>query len=351
MQKPNTGELVFFWILFGAVGLLTFAVMSPYLTPLFLAAVFAILFAPLHRRIERFMRGHRSMAAFLTILLILVAVVFPLSLLGYLLFDEVLGIYTRIRGADGGLAFVDHVTQTIERMMKKIIPDITIDVNVYEYLETALRWIASNLSTFFSGVFTFLFHIFLIVIAMFFFFRDGPKLREFAVRWSPLADSYDESIIARVEQAVATVMKETVATASVQGLLVGIGFAFFGVPNPVLWGTVAAVMAVIPVLGTGFVTVPAIVWLLYTGHFVSGMLLAAWAFIIVGLVDNVMKPYLMTSGVGVHPFLVLLSIFGGLAYFGPIGFLAGPIILSFFFTLLDIYPRVIKGRAIGGGTD
>lgn len=348
MQKPHTGELVFFWILFGAVGLLSFAVMSPYLTPLFLAAVLAILFAPLNRRMLCLLKRPGA-AAFATITLVLIVIVLPLSLIGYLLFNEVIGIYTSMRGADGGLAFVDQTIAVVERLAQKIVPELTIDINVYQYLEAALRWIASNLNNFFSGILSFLFHLFLVVVAMFFFFRDGGKLREFAVKWSPLADSYDESILARVELAVATVMKETITTALVQGTLVGIGFAFFGVPNPVLWGTVAAVMAVIPVLGTGFVTIPAVAWLFYAGHPISAIFLAAWAFLIVGLVDNVMKPYLMTSGVGVHPFLILLSIFGGLAYFGPVGFLAGPVILSFFFTLLDIYPRVIKGRMIKEG--
>jgi predicted PurR-regulated permease PerM len=126
----------------------------------------------------------------------------------------------------------------------------------------------------------------------------------------------------------------------------GIGFTIFGVPNPVLWGGIATIAALIPLVGTGIIVMPAGAWLLLTHHTGAGTGLIIWGFIFVGLVDNVLHPYVMKKGMDMHPFLILLSVLGGLSYFGPIGFLAGPIVLAFFFALLEIYPQIVKGRAI-----
>lgn len=181
---------------------------------------------------------------------------------------------------------------------------------------------------------------------MFFLYRDGKKLRAFALKWSPLNDDYDESIIAKIETAVSSVVTGALTTAIVQGVMVGIGFSIFGIPNPVLWGVIATIAALIPLLGTGLITMPAGAWLLLTGHIGAGLGLIVWGLVCVGLIDNVLNPYMMKRGMDVHPFLILLSVFGGLVYFGPVGFLAGPIVLAFFFALMEIYPQIVKGRAI-----
>lgn len=349
MPKPHTGELIFFWILFGAIALLTFAVMSPYIVPLFLAAVFTILFSPIHRRVLAKVKGNETEAAFFTVAIVLCLVLVPLIFLGILMFQEVLSIYGSFTQENGGFALIDRVADIAERHVQNFVPSFEIHANTYVYIEGALRWVAANLNSFFSGIVLFLFQTFIVVVAMFFFYRDGDKLRAFAVKWSPLADSYDESIIAKVELAVSSVVKGALTTAMAQGFLVGFGFAIFGVPNPVLWGVVATIAALIPMVGTALVTMPAAVWLLFTGPLWAGIGLIIWAIVCVGLADNVLNPYLVKRrGVDIHPFLILLSVFGGLAYFGPVGFLAGPIVLAFFFTLLDVYPQIVRGVTING---
>ncbi len=346
MMKPQIGELVFFWILFGTVGALAFFIMSPYLTPLFLAGVFTILFSPIHRRMLKWTKGNGSLSAFLTVLVVLCLILVPLIFIGVLMFQEVVTIYGSLTEGNAAFAVVDTVTKTFEGYIQKLIPAFKMNANLYVYLETALRWVAANLNTFFSSILEFTFQIFIIIIAMFFFYRDGARLHAFALEWSPLADNYDESIIAKIQLAVSSVVKGALTTAIVQGALVGVGFMFFGIPNPVIWGTISTIAALIPVVGTGIITVPMSIWLLVTGHIGSGIGLLLWGVLFVGLVDNILRPYMMKKGIDVHPFLILLSVFGGLAYFGPVGFLAGPIVLAFFFALLEIYPQVVKGRPI-----
>jgi predicted PurR-regulated permease PerM len=348
MMKPHLGELIFFWMLFAVVGLLAFAVMSPYLTAIFLASVLSILFSPFHAYVRKWTKGNDTAAALLTVLLIFCLILIPLIFLVVLMSQEVLSIYSALTYKNGGFAFLDHATKFFERQIQNFNPSFELHSGIYTYLETALRWVAGNLDALLSGILSFASQLLLVLISMFFFYRDGEKLHNFIVKWSPLSDSYDEGIIAKLELAVSSVIKGSLATAIIQGVLLGVGFALFGVPNPVLWGMVATVTSLIPVIGTGAVLLPAVVYLFLGGNVLSGGGLLLWGVFLVGLIDNITRPFFMRRGMDIHPFLIFLSVLGGLAYFGPIGFLTGPIVLAFFFALLDIYPDIVKGREIDG---
>lgn len=346
MMKPHIGELIFFFTLFAAAGVLSFAVMSPYIIPIFLAGVFTILFAPFHIRMRRWVKGSETVAALGTVFLVLCLILLPLILLGALMSQEVFSIYAALSDGNGGFPLLDQATKTIELQIQNVIPSFELHTSIYSYLEAGLRWVGGNLNAFLSSVLSFVSQLLLILISMFFFYRDGEKLHNFIVKWSPLSDAYDENIITKIELAVASVIKGSLATAILQGALLGLGFALFSVPNPVLWGVVGTVTALIPVVGTGIVFLPAVVFLFLDGHLISSGGLLLWGLFLVGLIDNIARSMFMHRGIDIHPFLIFLSVLGGLAYFGPIGFLAGPIVLAFFFALLDIYPDIMKGRTI-----
>jgi predicted PurR-regulated permease PerM len=346
MRKTHIGELVFFWILFGIVGLLSYAVMSPYLTALFLALVFGVLFSPVFRRIKRLCGANENLAALLTVSIVLFAILVPLIFIGIVLFKEVVDILNGFSSQSPFILLVDSWVRTIETHIRSFSPGFQLQFEMETSLRAVLSWVSGNLDRFFSGIVTFLFDIFLITIALFFFFRDGEKLRKFAIRWSPLSDSYDEGIITKLDRAITSVVRGTLVTAVAQGLLVGLGFALFGIQNPVLWGFVATIAALLPMVGTGVITFPAAFYLMATGAIPAGVGLLIWGVLIVGLIDNILRPFLMNRDTHIHSFLILLSVFGGLSYFGPIGFLAGPIVLAFFFVLLDIYPEIVEGKAL-----
>jgi predicted PurR-regulated permease PerM len=127
-----------------------------------------------------------------------------------------------------------------------------------------------------------------------------------------------------------------------QGLVVGFGFFIFGVPSPVIWGVAAAVASLIPMIGTSLVIIPGILILLLAGSLVQAIGLLIWGIFAVGLIDDLLGPYLIERGIKIHPFLILLSALGGIALLGPVGFLAGPVILALLFALLDLYPTIVK---------
>ncbi len=351
MAKSNIVELIFFWIMFAVVGLLSYAVMSPYLSAIFLAAVLAVLFAPVHRWLRRRLGNNKkNTAAFLMVLLVLCVILLPLVFFGILMFQEIMANYPAISDSNGTIA-IDRLTTIVEKYVGRFTPGFQIHGTVSIYIEGVLKWLAANLNTFFSSIITFLIDIFIIVGALFFFYRDGEKLHDFAVKWSPLPDAQDASLIMKLQTAVGYVVSGALFVSAIQGLTVGIGFWIFGLSNPVLWGAVSVIAALIPVVGTAIITVPAGIFLIMNHDLASGIGILVWGSLLVGLADNLIRPLLIRRGVDIHPFVILLSVLGGLAYFGPIGFLAGPIVLSFFFTLLEIYPTIVFGRSFKDETE
>ncbi len=343
--------MIFFWILFGVAGMLAFFVMTPYISAIFLASVFAVLFLPVFRRFHKIYKKGRTIPAILTVLVALLFIFVPLIFFGILMFQEVVNNYAELTQPGSSITgSIDSMTKTFEHYMQRYIPQFEIHTSVSSYLETMLRYVATNLNAFFSSIVTFIIDMFIIVGAMFFFYRDGAKLHDFAVKWSPMKDKYDESIIAKLQNAISAVVNGALFVSVIQGFTIGIGFALFGLPNPVLWGVVSTIAALIPVVGTGLITIPAGLYLMYTGHVAAGIGMLLYGALLVGTVDNLIRPLLIKRGVDIHPFVILLSVLGGLAYFGPIGFLAGPITIAFFYALLDLYPVIVTGRKLEEGS-
>jgi predicted PurR-regulated permease PerM len=210
-------------------------------------------------------------------------------------------------------------------------------------LKTALEWIFANLDRVFSGLAKVAGYAFVFLLALFYFLRDGRIIIKNFISWSPLIDSHDEYITKTLKRAIQSVFAGTVVVSVIQGILTGIGFALFGIPAPAVWGSIAAVAAFIPGIGTSLVLIPGIIYLFVTHGFVPAIGLAIWGAVAVGLVDNILGPYLINRGINVHPFLILISVLGGLVVFGIVGFLLGPLILAFLFALLEIYRHSFSG--------
>ena len=179
--------------------------------------------------------------------------------------------------------------------------------------------------------------VFIFLVALYYLFKDGHKLKKAVVALSPLRDIYDETIFSKLALAINSVIRGSLTVALVQGILTAVGFAIFGVPNATLWGSVAAIAALIPGIGTALVLLPAIFYLFFNGETFFAVGLFLWGMTAVGLIDNFLGPKLVERGIRLHPFLILLSILGGISFFGPLGFLLGPLALSLFFVLLEIY--------------
>lgn len=329
----------FFLLLLAIVGVIMFYIFAPFLSALVLAFSFAVVFYPLYERILLNVKGRKNIAAFLTVSIIVVAVLIPLILVGGLLFTQAQNVYQSVASitSDGGVAQL--ITNT-EQFVHRFAPDATI--NVAEYAQRGLQWVLSHLGSFFTGFFNVLLGLVLMIIALFFLLRDGKSLREQYLKLSPLSNLYDEQILNRLATAINSVIKGSLVIALAQGTLATIGVWIFGLPNPLIWGTITTLASLIPGIGTAMVMIPAVIYLFYNGDTAQAAGLLIWQAAVVGLVDNFMAPYVLNRGIKIHPFLILISVLGGLSFFGPIGFILGPVVLAFFFALLDIYPLILQ---------
>ena len=259
-------------------------------------------------------------------------VILPLFLITSALIHETLSIYKVLNTDEIG---IEKVVRTFELQIQAIVPSFDLDIS--EYAKQSAAWLAGSLAAFFAGTASTIFHLFIAILGAFYLFKDGKKFTKSLIRISPLPDNQDEIIMNRMATAVRSVATGTVLVALIQGTLTAFGFWLFGFDRAILWGVVAAFGALIPGIGTTIVFGPAIAYLAYIGALPKAIGLAVWGMLAVGLIDNLLGPYLMSRGHNMHPFLILLSVLGGVMIFGPIGFIVGPVIISLFAVLLEIY--------------
>jgi predicted PurR-regulated permease PerM len=177
----------------------------------------------------------------------------------------------------------------------------------------------------------------LFLLILFFFLRDGTRLREEARKVSPISQSQEDQILDHLTRTVKGVLQAMVVVPLVQGLVAMLGFWIFGVPSPLLWGVMVIFAAFIPLLGSPLGWVPAAVYLIVTQPGMAGWGLLAYGILFISTIDNFVKPLLLRDAAQIHPLLGFLAILGGVMAFGPMGFLVGPVVLSLMLSALRIY--------------
>lgn len=326
-------EYTFFFGLLALVGYLVWEMIAPFVSALALAAIIVTICYPLYERITlRVPRQSTTIAALLTTLLVVVIFILPLFFITSLLVNEALDVYHVASNEQIG---VEESLQHIEENLGVFLPGF--ELNVTEYLKQAATWMAGNLGAIFAGTASTIFLFFIAMIGSFYFFRDGQRFTHQLIRISPLPDDQDALILKRLAVAIRSVATGTIMVALIQGLLTAFGLWLFGFERAVLWGTVATFGALVPGVGTTIVFLPAIIFLVVSGAYLKAVGVLIWATLAVGLIDNLLGPYLMSRGNAMHPFMILLAVLGGISLFGPIGFIVGPVIFSFFMVLLELY--------------
>lgn len=329
-------------ILLAGAFVLAFFVVKPFLYALILAMAFATVFAPLHKKILVATAQHKSLAALLATVAVLIVVVAPLAFLSVQIFQEAASLYASLI-QNGGATSLSRILNDTVLAIKGYVPvPIEFSPDITQYARQALGLLLQNFGSLFANAAKIVMSIFIFLIALYYLFKDGQKLKRAVVALSPLHDTYNETIVCKLESAVNSVIRGNLVVALVQGVLTATGFALFGVPNPVLWGSVAAIAALIPGIGTALVLLPAIFYLFARGTTLPAAGLLLWGMTAVGLIDNFLGPKLAERGMQIHPFLILLSILGGIGFFGPLGFLLGPLVLSLLVALLNIYTEMRK---------
>jgi predicted PurR-regulated permease PerM len=243
------------------------------------------------------------------------------------------------------VAKVDAVKGYLVHLNLPLPPgEIKLEQIVQTVVTKASAFVYTNAIGLIKGFTTFLLDLVLVLFLAFFMFLQGDDFIEAIKRLSPLDAAHNEEIVRETEVTIKATLWGTVIVAFVQGILGGVGFLIFGLPQPAFWGTVMIPAAVIPVVGSAVIWAPAAVYLIFTGHLGPGIGLIIWGGVLVSVIDNVLKPILMKGSGSTPSVFILFSILGGLTYFGMIGFILGPLILSFLLSLLRIYQKTILAQ-------
>jgi len=334
--------LFFLALLIGAA-LLVGAVIAPMIRELLLAVVLAGVLRPVERWLTKRLRGRRVVAASIITLLVVVFVLGPLAMLVAVIIRD---------GSDGVRFLLDtlHSPQLAELVGS--LPESARDVvlgaidrlprtldEVVGELGARSQVTGAALTTSVVATGSFLFHGTLMLIALFFSLTHGEEMVSWLDGVSPLGPGQTRELLATSKRVSYSIVVSTLATSAVQAIAALIGFYIAQVPSPIFFGSVTFLAAFIPAVGAAVVSLVAAALLYVTGHPYMALFLAVWGLVVVGLVDNVVKPLLIKRGMEIHGAVVFFSLVGGLATFGAIGLLVGPLVVSMFLSLLAMYHR------------
>jgi predicted PurR-regulated permease PerM len=317
-------------------------VIRGFLMALLLASVFAGVAGPFHQKVLRALGGRQNLAALATLIILVLAVVLPILVLVGIVAAQA---YELTQSALPWFQanFTDPEAARFELpewfpFRERILESSTqIASKIGELAGKAGGFLISSLSAATAGTAAFLLSLFVMLYAMFFFFKDGTAIRDKILHYLPLPDETKLRLIDKGLSVTRATIKGTLVIGLVQGFLGGLAFAVVGIQGAAFWGTVMAVSSVIPGIGTALVWVPAVVYLLATGQIWYGIGLAAWCACVVGTIDNILRPSLVGKDTQMPDLLILVSTLGGLAAFGAVGLIIGPMIAALFVTMWDIF--------------
>ena len=327
---------LFYGALF-VLGWLVFLVFRPFLVPLGWAGVLAVLFYGHYQRLAR--RSSRTRAAAAGTAGVTLILIVPALFLMFLFVREATQAIQALRdGATAGQ--FEWVNRTWNRLALRLgDTETNLPAILQQGAEGAASFLAARLGTVVRNIAVFLFELFVTLFALFFFFRDGEAILAFLRRIQPFEDKIWERILTQTHDLIQSSVAVSVLIAAVQGCLGGIAFAVVGIGSAVFWGVVMAFLSLLPVVGSWPVWVPAAVWLFATGHVARGAVLVAICLGLVGTIDNFMRPYLMSGHARLNALLIFISVLGGIAAFGLLGVVLGPIVIAAAMSLFDVYRR------------
>ncbi len=324
---------------------LFFLLWKPFFSPIAWAAIFAILLYPAHDRLHQRVPNKSLSATIMTILVLLIIIV-PLSALGILLIAEIISTYDLIQQwfnsgkYDQVLAFfrgpfIDNVREQLGTYV-----DLE-NIDLYTIISQAMQRLSSfaveQLTNIVQNFSRFLFSFVLMVFTLFFFFKDGEGMVQFLKEVIPLEPKRENEIFQQFAEVVVATVVGDLAVALLQGILGGIAFWILGLPSPVFWGALMAILSIFPVVGAPLVYMPASIILFAQNEIFKAIALLVWGLLVVSQIDNFLRPILISGRTKLHTLLLFFSILGGIYVFGFLGIIIGPVIAALFFTMLRIF--------------
>lgn len=339
MQLRSLNVSFFFFLLL-VVGAMVFFIFQPFLTAVIAAAILTALFKNTYHWFEKGLRGHRGWSAFLTCLLAIIVIITPIFSVLSLAISEANDLYHAIGEESTLERTIDRTISAVQNAPYVNVLFNTQALNQERVLED-IRQLSSNalglLQAAYQGITHFIFWVFVMFFTLFYFLIDGKHALKYLMQLSPLRDEHDRLLIKKFISISRATLKGTLVVGVIQGFLGGITFWIAGVPSPAIWGLIMVLFSIIPMVGTGIVWLPAGLIMLFLGNIWQGIFILAVGAGAISVIDNILRPKLVGKDTEMHPLMVFFATLGGISLFGLPGFVIGPIIVSLFMALAEIY--------------
>lgn len=327
---------------------LCYLIFRPFIWPLMSAAVIGVVFFPVHARMHTLVRSP-SLSALLSTILVSLVIIIPVSMIVLAITKEITDLYNFLgERSDESGGYYSYVMQVMERPLQWLgryvdLSQFDLRATLLSRLQDASRFLLGGFGSIVGNITSFIINSVITLFTLFFLFREGKSMRRRAAAVLPLTSEQVEKLFTGIENTIIATVYGGLVVAAVQGAMIGLALWVLGVPSPVLWGVIASVFALLPLVGTAAVWVPATLYLLFTGSYVKALLLVVWGALIVGSVDNILRPYLISGRVRMHTLLIFFAVFGGVQVFGFLGLFIGPVIMAVTITVLGLLRDEVRG--------
>jgi predicted PurR-regulated permease PerM len=320
---------------------LCWLMLLPFINVLAWATVLVVVFYPVHRRLVA--RTNRpATSALISCLLVIFVILIPLSLVTLALVREFSGT---VQGLQNQFNAISDPNSGSGRFLGRIVGWLGnyVDIeqlrdpqSIQERLQQVAGTVAQRTLGLVGGALGIVVQIFFIIFTMYYLFRDGAKIVNALPDVLPLEKTQSEEIFTRTKDVISASVNGVLVIAAIQGALGAVAFFALGVPSALVWGVVMTFLSLIPMAGSFVVWVPAAIFLAVTGHWVKAILLTAWGALVIGTVDNFLRPKLVGERTKLHELFIFFSVLGGLHVFGVLGLVLGPVVLAITLALLDV---------------
>ena len=345
----------FFHLLLAAVTIALGWILLPFFGAVFWGAILAIIFQPMQRYLAARLGKRRNLAALTTLLGTILIAILPLSILVATMIQEVGVAYTQLKEAQPNLTmYLQHAVHTLPMWAQNLLgkfglTDIGgIQKRLTDGAAAISQFAAAQAVSIGQNTFDFVISFGVMLYLVFFLLRDGGEISGRIRRALPLEARHKKHLISKFNAVVRATVKGNITVAAVQGFLGGLIFMFLGIKGALLWGALMAFLSLLPAIGAAIVWGPAAIYFLVTGAIWKGVVLVVFCVVVIGLVDNLLRPLLVGKDVGMPDWCVLISTLGGMAVFGINGFVIGPLIAALFMSAWDLYARDDEGEPEAG---
>lgn len=324
------------------LAVLSFLIIKPFFIAIFIGALLAYIFYPLYSLLQKKM-GSRILPALLICLIVTLLVLIPGGFFIKSLVEQSYSVFILAK-EKVSLGVFETCTHQICIYVQELAKNPNFGPQIQELVKSVTDWIIQKGSAILIGVPIVLVNLFITLFTLFYFQIDGDKFVKNLQIFLRMKKRKYQVVVKRLDEIVHGLVFGYIIVALIQGILGALGFFLFGVPSPLFWGLIMALLALIPYLGTGIIWVPASLYLFFSGVIrdsdsliLKGVGLFAYGLLIVSSIDNILKPKMMGERAKTHPALIMIGIFGGIALFGPLGVIIGPLILALTMVFFEIY--------------